>query len=43
MAQYNTVGFHLMKVSSWAIKVAPPNTTITPRLNHCMGSVRPVL
>ena len=41
MSQYSTVGFHLMKVSLWASKVAPPNSTITPRLTHCMGSTLP--
>ena len=43
MSQYSTVGFHLMKVSLCASSVAPPNTTITPRLSHCMGSTLPCL
>ena len=31
-----------MKVSSWARMVAPPNTTMMPRLSHCMGSTLPL-
>ena len=43
ISQYSTVGFHLIKFSSWASSVAPPNSTITPRLTHCMGSTLPNL
>ncbi len=41
--QYRTLGFHLMNVSFCATMVAPPKSTITPRLTHCIGSTLPVL
>ena len=36
--QYNTVGFHLINVSSWDISVAPPKMTITAKLIHIILS-----
>ena len=36
--QYSTVGFHLMKLSSCSHRVAPPNSTMMPRLTHIMVS-----
>ena len=42
ISQYSTEGFHLMNSSLWAISVAPPNSTMTARLTHCMGSTLPL-
>ena len=39
ITQYSTLGFHLMKVSLWNHTVAPPSTTISPRLTHSMVSI----
>src|ERR1035437_9906935 len=39
--QYSTVGFHLMKFSLCVSKVAPPKTTMMPRLTHSVVSTLP--
>src|SRR3569833_1733581 len=39
--QFTSVGFHLMKVSSFKNRVRPPSTTIKPSVTHCMLSTLP--
>ena len=37
IAQYSTLGFHLMKVSLWNQTVAPPSTMTSARLTHSIS------
>src|SRR3569833_1744958 len=38
--QYSTVGFHLMKFSSWKLMVAPPKMVMMSSETHSFGSTR---
>src|SRR5450631_2286942 len=39
MAQYSTLGFHLMKVALWNHTVAPPSTTTSTKVIHNIMSI----